>query len=77
MIGPNKILVDKEKAFVDGKEAYRLYFYDEQTGTIVKVISFVIKDDLYLNEPQQAREDEGSEHQTNVNIEEMENAIHK
>jgi hypothetical protein len=51
MIGPSKILVDKEKVIINGREAFRLFFYDEQEGYIIKVISYVAMEDIYLNDP--------------------------
>lgn len=72
MIGPNRILVDKEKIDIDGREAYRLYFYDEQEGYIIKVISFVALSDLKLNEPTVRPLDETV---VNQNLEGFKNAI--
>jgi len=51
MEGAERILVDKEKVIIDGAEAYRLYFYDVMEGVIIKVISFVALEDIYLNRP--------------------------
>ena len=51
MNGIEKVLVDKEKVIIDGKEAYRLYFFDAQEGYIIRVISFVATNDIMLNQP--------------------------
>lgn len=53
--GLAKTLIDSEKVIIDGKEAFRLFFFDEQTGYIIKVISFVATEDVYLARPTSAK----------------------
>jgi len=53
--GLNKTLIDKEKVIINGREAFRLFFFDEQTGFIIKVISYVATKDVYLAQPDSAQ----------------------
>ena len=48
-----RVLIDKEKLEIDGNPAYRLFFYDEHSGIIYKVISFIGERDIMLNKPTQ------------------------
>ena len=65
-----KTLIDKEKCMIDGKEAYRLFFFDEQTGYTLKVISYVATKDVHLAQPETQVAPS-----TNPNVEELENAV--
>ena len=69
--GIGKTLIDSEKVMIDGAEAYRLFFYDEQEGYVIKVISYVALNDLYLNKPKAAI----PVPDVNPNVAQVENAI--
>jgi hypothetical protein len=61
MEGITRTLIDKEKLIIDGKEAFRLFFYDHTSGDILKVISFVANNDVYLNKVDTPEESDVSE----------------
>ena len=58
MSGLGKTLIDSERVTIDGRDAFRLFFYDEQEGYIIKAISFIAEDDIILTKvtPEQIEE---------------------
>ena len=53
----NRTLVDKEKVEVNGKLHYRLYFFDNMTGAIAKVLCPVAEEDVVIKVPEPVTEE--------------------
>lgn len=68
-----RILVDKEKVEIDGKSAYRLFFYDVMTGDTMSVISYITKDNIVVNRAPESEPYEESDERPA--LEEVHNAL--
>ena len=71
-----RTLIDKEKVEINGKPAFRLFFYDHATGIIAKVISFIAPEDVVLNRPSEPISEEPEEESVS-NIEELQDALQR